>query len=342
MIKLTTLAKMLFSAPLVGVGAFLLALPWVIPILAASRFAGEASAAEAFAPVNAALDRAVQTLAAALGGEGGLPAWFDPLAWAPLMLTGLIWLYCAQRTAMRSTGAGRTPAGAGRLIGNIAEWTVLSIFAPVLGLALVIGGTLAVTISEAAWPFHWAVAPSLPELLSAPAGDFKRELWSAYAGVPLLLVVAGAAVVVLTGRFMALQAAFVEGSDQRGYSARLPLAIAAFLMIALYYPVAAAAVWALVQGLGALGVAMAEPGVWTVMVLHFALVWCGLSAAAGYAARDEVVSSAQAMAEAARRAEPTPLGVLAIEDLDAFDGEDGQGDALSRRLRAWEANRQAA
>ncbi|MEL6267157.1 MAG: hypothetical protein AAFR52_16175 [Pseudomonadota bacterium] len=338
MIKLTVLARMLFTAPVSGLMAFLLAAPWLVPVYFATLFAVAAAQIGAFDDVNAALASAATLWIESMGSSWRVPAWADPFGWLPVIAAGLVWLFFAQRTAMRLVGTGRRPPGPITLASCMGEWFVNAVVVPVTGITLLVGGVMIATVREFAFPFHASSAPALDQVMTAPITDFGRGLWEAYAGVPVAILVGVMLVMVMAGRFMALQSAFVEGSDIRGGNQRLPMLAAGLVAAVLYYPLALGVLWVATTMGAAFGIAGFQATVGQMLVLHAALVWCAMAAAAGFAAREEVEQSIVEQRETARRNEQTPLGVIAAEEL-GLDEEDG--DELSRQLRAFEA-RQAA
>ncbi|MEM9783326.1 MAG: hypothetical protein AAF899_12735, partial [Pseudomonadota bacterium] len=250
-------------------------------------------------------------------------------------------LFFAQRSAMRLSGIVRAPLGMAGLARNFAEWTASALLLPLAGLVVFAGGFLIMTVHEFAWPWHLPSVPSMPDLFATPVEDFGRGLLNDYLGVPLALLFACVSPVVLGARYMGLHAAFADGSNQGGSVSRLLMMVCMLISTALFYPVAAGVMWVISAPVGAEGSTGFGATLGTVWALHFALMWCALSAAAGFAAQREVERSLQEAAEVARRNEIVPIGVIAEE----LYGEEGAGDDLARRLRAFEARqlaRQAA
>lgn len=336
--NLGTVARMLFTAPLVGLIAFVIAVPWLVPVFIAILFAGTAAEIGAFDGVNGAMAAVIDSLLVG-NTDWRVPSWADPFGWLPLIGAAALYLFFAQRTALRLTGTARGAKGPISLTRNFIEWVLSALLLPLGGVTLFVGGFLIMTVHEIAWPWHLPSVPSMPATFGVPVEDFGRDLLSNYIGTPLALMFLCVTPVILSARFMCLHAAFSEGSNLGGASPRLMMTLSAVMAAVIFYPLAVGAMWfftTLGEIVGVIGFAATLGDVWA---LHLALVWCSMSAAAGFAANHEVARSIEEEVEVARRNQASHIGTIAA---DTYGEDDGfGGDALARKLRAFEA-RQAA
>ncbi|MEM9784664.1 MAG: hypothetical protein AAF899_19610, partial [Pseudomonadota bacterium] len=86
---LAVVARMLFRAPVVGLKAFLMATPWLVPVYFGTTYAVGAAENGTFAEMNRALIAGIDAL---LEGNTSwrVPAWVDPMAWLPLIGAAIV------------------------------------------------------------------------------------------------------------------------------------------------------------------------------------------------------------------------------------------------------------
>jgi hypothetical protein len=206
-----TFLRMIFIAPFTGAVAAVVSALWMVP---AAILAGALAGAWSPGPV-AALDAAgragIEGLLGFLGAKATLPAWVAPASWTPVTAAALVWAFVAQRTAMRLAGLPRAPRGLSGMVRSLPEWLLLSVALPGAGVAVLLGGGLALGVMEFGWPFSIYDAPSVPERLAMPVAGTASLTLEGYAGpailalAPVILIFAGG------GRLMALQAANAGG-----------------------------------------------------------------------------------------------------------------------------------
>ncbi|MEL6196308.1 MAG: hypothetical protein AAFT19_00540 [Pseudomonadota bacterium] len=330
MIPITVYGRMMLKAPLTGLRVFAGSVLWMVPFALCVDHAREAAETGAFATANAAIAETINTMLEGRVHDWQVPAWFDPLAWLPMIAAAILWLYVTQRMAMFRVGAALPLRGPVAWLRNMGEWAALGLIVPLLGITLVIGGAVLGATVEFGEPYNFYDPPVLADFFAVPLEGVGRSLWEAYYGEPLVVVLCGALVFLLAGRFMALHAAMVSGDNLRGKPPRLSILSCIVFSCFLHYFTAAAILW-VVGTIGGFEIA-----VWTMMLVHFALVWCTLAAASGFAAASEIERS-----RLARRPEDdaftTAQGGMVPDSKPGYDA----ADDLTARLKAWEQRRAA-
>lgn len=337
MTSLPAFVRMVYLSPLVGTASFLLSLVWLLPVAATAALLWHPSIAPSVAALDDTIARALNDGAAALGTpDVALPGWLAPATILAFVPSVLIYAFAAQRTAMLMAGTARRAPSPGALLRNGAEWMVLVGVLQAMMIAVVVIG-IGYGLNEA-FPqtFGIAALDNLPVFLAQTSSDFGRALWANYAYFPMLCVGTMGLFFVFGGRYSALLSAFLEGNVKGGLGMGATCALCSLIFGYILYAVLAGGCWVWNTFGGDAGLPLITVSLWELLLVHVALFWSWMSAAAAYAGRREVDRCLEELAERAGRMDGAVV-MGAMRDVPP----DAENDLLIRKLRDWEGRKAA-